>query len=57
MSGSTVTIEWPVPKSETIPRPVKVTNPGFYCFSMRFIVMIDLLSTIIQSVSVAYVRT
>ena len=30
---------------------------GFCCFSMRFIVMIDLLSTIIQPVSVAYVRT
>jgi chitin synthase len=29
---------------------------GFCCFSMRFIVMIDLLSTIIQPVSVAYVR-
>ena len=57
MSGSTVTIEWPVPKSETIPRPVKVTNPGFYYFLMGFIVMIDMLSTIIQSVSVAYVRT
>ena len=28
---------------------------GFCCFSMRFIVMIDLLSTIIQPVSVAYV--
>ena len=28
---------------------------GFCCFSMHFIVMIDLLSTIIQPVSVAYV--
>lgn len=28
---------------------------GFCCFSMRFIVMIDLLSTIIQPVTVAYV--
>ncbi|KAI9438359.1 glycosyltransferase family 2 protein [Lactarius indigo] len=28
---------------------------GFCCFSMRFIVMIDLLSTIIQPVSVAYI--
>jgi len=26
----TVTIEWPVPKSETVPRPVKVSNP--FCF-------------------------
>ena len=23
-------IEWPVPKSETVPRPVKVSNP--FCF-------------------------
>jgi chitin synthase len=30
---------------------------GFCCFSMRSIVMIDLLSTIIQSVSVAYVSS
>ena len=30
---------------------------GFCCFSMRFIVMIDLLSTIIQPVSVAYVSS
>lgn len=29
---------------------------GFCCFSMRFVVMIDLLSTIIQPVTVAYVR-
>lgn len=29
---------------------------GFCCFSMRFVVMIDLLSTVIQPVSVAYVR-
>nr|AZQ26801.1 putative chitin synthase 4 [Ganoderma lucidum]QDK64613.1 chitin synthase [Ganoderma lucidum] len=28
---------------------------GFCCFSMRFIVMIDLLSTIIQPVTVAYI--
>jgi chitin synthase len=28
---------------------------GFCCFSMRFIVFIDLLSTIVQPVSVAYV--
>ena len=28
MSGSA--IEWPVPKSETVPRPVKVSNP--FCF-------------------------
>ena len=28
---------------------------GFCCFSMRFIVMIDLLSTLIQPVTVAYV--
>jgi chitin synthase len=28
---------------------------GFCCFSMRFIVMIDLISTIIQPVSVAYI--
>ena len=28
---------------------------GFCCFSMRFVVMIDLLSTVIQPVSVAYV--
>jgi hypothetical protein len=27
---------------------------GFCCFSMRFVVMIDLLSTLIQPVSVAY---
>ena len=30
---------------------------GFCCFSMRFVVMIDLLSTVIQPVTVAYVRT
>jgi chitin synthase len=30
---------------------------GFCCFSMRFIVMIDLVSTIIQPVSVAYVSS
>lgn len=30
---------------------------GFCCFSMRFIVMIDLVSTIIQPVTVAYVST
>jgi hypothetical protein len=30
---------------------------GFCCFSMRFIVFIDLLSTIIQPVTVAYVRS
>jgi hypothetical protein len=29
---------------------------GFCCFSMRFVVMIDLLSTITQPVTVAYVR-
>ena len=29
---------------------------GFCCFSMRFVVMIDLLSTVIQPVTVAYVR-
>lgn len=29
---------------------------GFCCFSMRFVVFIDLLSTIIQPVTVAYVR-
>jgi chitin synthase len=30
---------------------------GFCCFSMRFIVMIDLVSTIIQLVTVAYVSS
>ena len=30
---------------------------GFCCFSMRFIVFIDLLSTLIQPVTVAYVST
>ena len=29
---------------------------GFCCFSMRFVVMIDLLSTLTQPVTVAYVR-
>ena len=29
---------------------------GFCCFSMRFVVMIDLVSTLTQPVSVAYVR-
>jgi chitin synthase len=29
---------------------------GFCCFSMRFVVMIDLLSTLVQPVTVAYVR-
>ena len=29
---------------------------GFCCFSMRFVVFIDLVSTIIQPVTVAYVR-
>jgi len=28
MSGSA--IEWPVPKSETVPRPVKVSNTFFF---------------------------
>ena len=28
---------------------------GFCCFSMRFIVMMDLVSTLIQPVTVAYV--
>jgi cellulose synthase/poly-beta-1,6-N-acetylglucosamine synthase-like glycosyltransferase len=30
---------------------------GFCCFSMRFIVMIDLLSTLVQPVTVAYVSS
>src|ERR1700679_2010262 len=30
---------------------------GFCCFSMRFVVMIDLLSTLIQPVSVAYLSS
>jgi hypothetical protein len=29
---------------------------GFCCFSMRFVVMIDLVSTIIQPITVGYVR-
>ena len=30
---------------------------GFCCFSMRFVVMIDLVSTIIQPITVGYVRS
>ena len=35
MSGSA--IEWPVPKSETVPRPVKVSNP--FCFDDSQVVL------------------
>ena len=37
MSVSAITIEWPVPKSETVPRPVKVSNP--FCFEDPQIVL------------------